>query len=612
MGCGASAAPPERSSSSVAEDEPEAGKGRRGAEDSSSEYDDEEEDEMELPDVMVVDEEEASAESVNLDLVPDYWVNKQGDDSSIFDDMFYVAPEQHGAFNEILMSTYHPRVTQDRPCPTGEHRGVKGGCQCVRPGGDPGLPVSYHVRRVLRVEDSSMWSRYVKKREAIRASRAGDRFRTFHPPIKSDQVADRYPELFAPLDSKLNEVYLFHGTRVRYALSIAQDDFNIDLAGSSRGTMYGPGAYLAESSTKADEYAKDDGGGYYQGVFAMLICRVCMGKLYYTRKKNEEAVGKIRDGSHDSTCGDRSHPPIDTFRELVVYDADQLYPEYIVLYQRAHQKDDPAMVEYFCDQPFHMELPLHWSNCHMDPNSEDNKFDAQYLVREAAKQLLQRLVDDSLAEFEGEQWWILQARRVEVAHVWSRYVGCKFAMRERAGDNDFEPCLQDPAQPRAVLEKIVADGDGAERSITLTDLEERINEHYLWCPATKEAAEWLARGAECGQEVGLPLDDVRFHTSLGHSFSAVEANTDGTRHVLLCRVICGDFYTEGDSKDSILLKSEEGHCSVAVAREEQVYVEYILDLTSSLESLRRFNSDLDDDLDDSLGSSSTASSTSDL
>ena len=34
------------------------------------------------------------------------------------------------------------------------------------------------------------------------------------------------------------EVYLWHGTNVRAALSIAQNDFRIDLAGSSTGTMH--------------------------------------------------------------------------------------------------------------------------------------------------------------------------------------------------------------------------------------------------------------------------------------------------------------------------------------------------------------------------------------
>lgn len=53
------------------------------------------------------------------------------------------------------------------------------------------------------------------------------------------------------------EVYLWHGTNVRAALSIAQNDFSIDLAGSSTGTMYlgarGNDAYFEQ--TASDSYA---------------------------------------------------------------------------------------------------------------------------------------------------------------------------------------------------------------------------------------------------------------------------------------------------------------------------------------------------------------------
>ena len=45
--------------------------------------------------------------------------------------------------------------------------------------------------------------------------------------------------------------YLFHGTRNAAALNICRNDFKMRLAGSSTGTLYGRGAYFAESITKA-------------------------------------------------------------------------------------------------------------------------------------------------------------------------------------------------------------------------------------------------------------------------------------------------------------------------------------------------------------------------
>merc|ERR1719326_2856562 len=109
-----------------------------------------------------------------------------------------------------------------------------------------------------------MWNRYKERRDEIADSRKGKFVHRVDPPALTDEIADKYPECFEPLDDDINEVYLWHGTSVRAALSIAQHAFRIDLAGSSTGTMYGRGAYCAESSTKADEYAQGNPDGYYK------------------------------------------------------------------------------------------------------------------------------------------------------------------------------------------------------------------------------------------------------------------------------------------------------------------------------------------------------------
>lgn len=55
-----------------------------------------------------------------------------------------------------------------------------------------------------------------------------------------------------------NEAYLLHGTDPTFAVAILRHPFTVDCACKNGGTMFGPGIYLAESSTKADEYARDD------------------------------------------------------------------------------------------------------------------------------------------------------------------------------------------------------------------------------------------------------------------------------------------------------------------------------------------------------------------
>jgi len=107
-----------------------------------------------------------------------------------------------------------------------------------------------------------------------------------HPVADTESVMSEHSEIFNPLGGHLNETYLWHVTFIRHALAIAQHDFRIGLAGESRGKMYGHGVDLA---AKADEYAKDEPGGYYQGLFVLLLCRTLLGKYYYTKDRDEKS-----------------------------------------------------------------------------------------------------------------------------------------------------------------------------------------------------------------------------------------------------------------------------------------------------------------------------------
>ena len=41
------------------------------------------------------------------------------------------------------------------------------------------------------------------------------------------------------------------------------------------------------------------------------------------------------------TLGDRSRS-VGTYREVAIYDPDQVYPEYVVLYERLHRDETPT------------------------------------------------------------------------------------------------------------------------------------------------------------------------------------------------------------------------------------------------------------------------------
>ena len=110
----------------------------------------------------------------------------------------------------------------------------------MQPEGDPGLPKSYVIRRVIRVEDSRMWRRYLARRQRLRSEEK-------LLDVETTRLVDEQPDVFMPVDKDVNEFYLWHGTHIRAALSIAHEDFRIDMAGSNAGTMYGKGCYLAEN-----------------------------------------------------------------------------------------------------------------------------------------------------------------------------------------------------------------------------------------------------------------------------------------------------------------------------------------------------------------------------
>eukprot|EP00927_Polykrikos_kofoidii_P066406 TRINITY_DN62006_c0_g1_i1.p1 TRINITY_DN62006_c0_g1~~TRINITY_DN62006_c0_g1_i1.p1 ORF type:complete len:1025 (-),score=129.32 TRINITY_DN62006_c0_g1_i1:206-3280(-) len=133
-----------------------------------------------------------------------------------------------------------------------------------------------------------------------------------------------------------NEAFLMHGTNPTSAVAILRTDFKIDLAGASAGTMFGPGAYLAEASSKADEYAQDDKDGTYKGLYAIVVCRALVG-LPYVVEKPGNYFKHVVSGDFDCVLGDRERA-VGTFREFIFFHEESIFPEYAVFYRREYVK----------------------------------------------------------------------------------------------------------------------------------------------------------------------------------------------------------------------------------------------------------------------------------
>ena len=116
------------------------------------------------------------------------------------------------------------------------------------------------------------------------------------------------------------ETFLFHGTGKLQIDCIIRDGFNIKYA--KRGLYGHPGIYFSEHAQKADQYT--DGGQTRRDTdLYMLVVRVALGKteMYEKRKSNVK---------YDTIIGGENK----LFREFVKGDATQLYPQFLIRYDR--------------------------------------------------------------------------------------------------------------------------------------------------------------------------------------------------------------------------------------------------------------------------------------
>eukprot|EP00933_Yihiella_yeosuensis_P024315 TRINITY_DN18853_c0_g3_i1.p1 TRINITY_DN18853_c0_g3~~TRINITY_DN18853_c0_g3_i1.p1 ORF type:complete len:377 (+),score=47.93 TRINITY_DN18853_c0_g3_i1:2-1132(+) len=195
------------------------------------------------------------------------------------------------------------------------------------------VPSRYEVVDVKRNENSKAWRNYAIRRHflADQYSTASikqyDNVRSTVALMASEEIADR-------LTPACNEWYLFHGSSEKNADHICKSNFRINLAGSTTGTLYGSGAYLCESITKADEYAKPNKNGFY----TVLLCRAIGGNVRYTDEVTPDAEDLVQSctaGSFDCILGDREKAR-KTYREFVFYDSGNLYTEYVIQYKRMY------------------------------------------------------------------------------------------------------------------------------------------------------------------------------------------------------------------------------------------------------------------------------------
>mmetsp|Transcript_79479 Transcript_79479/g.233613 ORF Transcript_79479/g.233613 Transcript_79479/m.233613 type:complete len:530 (+) Transcript_79479:79-1668(+) len=248
---------------------------------------------------------------------PEYWDNHGEAPHALVDMQGMVVQD----FQKLVDRTYRNSWTRDRS----------------RHNENKKVPSGFKVKAVHRNENCDSWQEYCVRRASLltRVQEGTEDPIEIKADVKTmvawkDIMTDKADRL-AP---ELNEWYLFHGTNPKAAQAICSSDFKLSFAGGNTGTLYGRGLYFAESFTKSDEYAKSNESGTY----AMLMCRILGGRFKYTDLVSpdvEELVQSVTEGPYDTILGDREKCR-GTYREFVIFDTEDVYPEYLIEYQRVY------------------------------------------------------------------------------------------------------------------------------------------------------------------------------------------------------------------------------------------------------------------------------------
>jgi len=180
-------------------------------------------------------------------------------------------------------------------------------------------------------------------------------------------------------------------------MGILKSGFVLNHAGKSTGTMFGYGVYLAECVSKSDEYARDDNGGTYPGLMAMLVCRALVGKPHTVHEAGDHIAAAKASGC-DCVLGDRE-TKVGTYREFIFWDERQIVPEYTVIYRRQYdQVQVPKLMRQSTrgttGKNWQVQVEKGWANMPPDVTHELNM--AQF----AGTPMLLRQIGDMNYEFD--------------------------------------------------------------------------------------------------------------------------------------------------------------------------------------------------------------------
>ena len=121
------------------------------------------------------------------------------------------------------------------------------------------------------------------------------------------------------------EVLFFHGTKTIALKNLIESGFDMRFVKDDGKLLYGRGLYFAESCQKADQYADP----FYErrnNNLMMFLVRVAPGKMEVWDDRR-----RLRPcGWQDSYVAGLDKK----FREFIITDETQCFPEYVIIYKR--------------------------------------------------------------------------------------------------------------------------------------------------------------------------------------------------------------------------------------------------------------------------------------
>jgi hypothetical protein len=240
-------------------------------------------------------------------------------------------------------------------------------------------PKSFHICSIYRNQNLDLWTRYQLKKKLM-----VHKYHDYLPEFEESKYLQQHKALVPCLDSTANEYWTFHGTSKEYLNVLLNDGY--DPRVSSLIGMFGAGFYLSENSSKSNQYIPCSGCGKNvifkkspckcteEPTLWMIIYRVTLGHPHIALEYSKEKYRGFGDGTkiegtgtmysksefgnavrrppnkpgsltpYDSIVGEKMEFGANRlkFREYVLFEKDQAYPEYVVEYKRSgenHKSD---------------------------------------------------------------------------------------------------------------------------------------------------------------------------------------------------------------------------------------------------------------------------------